>query len=219
MSLKQNESIMLIPIYSIEGLKTTSLEYVKHNGEESLKKELLAQYVRVYLTNQRQGNASAKTRAEVSGTTKKVYKQKGTGRARHGSMKAPIFKGGGVVGGPKPKEYSLSLTKKQKKAAFKAAFSYHLLNKSILGIEDLALSMKPKTKILQSFLTKTKLINEKILFIVPSNESKGFFQSTKNIPQVVCKHIGLVNAFDLLNAEKVVLTPNTFQTLLTYYES
>src|SRR3989338_9847754 len=94
---------------------------------------LLAQYVRVYLANRRQGTASAKTRAEVKGSTRKIYKQKGTGKARHGDIKAPIFIGGGVVGGPIPRDFSLKFNKKQKRKVLFYALTLKLKQKDIFG--------------------------------------------------------------------------------------
>jgi large subunit ribosomal protein L4 len=93
-------------------VKEASLTSPLFNAEVNL--SMLAQYIRVYMANARQGTASTKDRSQIIGTTKKVYKQKGTGNARHGSMKAPIYVGGGVAGGPKPRDYSLGLSKKQK---------------------------------------------------------------------------------------------------------
>ena len=106
---------IIVKKYTVEGAEAGVMTLNEKLLAFEPNKTLLAQYVRVYLANQREGNASSKTRAEVAGTTKKVYKQKGTGGARHGSKKAPIYKGGGVVGGPKPAEYRLQLSKKQRK--------------------------------------------------------------------------------------------------------
>ena len=108
---------LTIPVYGLDGKEKGAAELPKEIFTVEASPKLLAQYVRVYLVNRRQGTASTKTRGEVSGSTRKIYKQKGTGKARHGDIKAPIFTGGGVVGGPKPQDYSLKLNKKQTKKA------------------------------------------------------------------------------------------------------
>src|SRR3989338_3928790 len=103
-----------VNIYSLSGKQTGTEELQKEMFELKDNPELIAQYVRVYLYNQRQGTVSSQTRSEVTGTSQKVYRQKGTGRARHGAAKANLFRGGGVTFGPKPREFSMSLNKKQK---------------------------------------------------------------------------------------------------------
>jgi large subunit ribosomal protein L4 len=116
--------------------KEKIIDFPKEMFESIENKPLLAQAVRVYLANQRQGNASTKTRGEVHGTTKKVYKQKGTGRARHGAKKAPIFVGGGIAGGPKPRDYSLKLNKQQKKIALICALTLKRNEKKLFVLEN-----------------------------------------------------------------------------------
>src|SRR3989338_10897476 len=104
-------------IYNIEGKEEKTIELPKDIFSVSANPSLLAQAVRVYLVNQRQGNVKVKTRSEVIGSTRKIYRQKGTGKARHGAIKAPIFVGGGVAHGPKQKDYNLKFNKKMRKKA------------------------------------------------------------------------------------------------------
>ena len=124
---------LTVPVYDIKGKEKGTLILPKEAFAVSVKPQLLAQAVRVYQFNRRQGTASTKTRGEVTGSTRKIYRQKGTGRARHGDIKAPIFVGGGIVGGPKPKDYSLGINKKQKTKAFFGALTLKLKEKNILG--------------------------------------------------------------------------------------
>ncbi len=203
--------------YSVDGKEsevaknTTKLFDLKPN------KVLLAQYNRVYLANQRQGNASAKTRAEVAGTTKKIYKQKGTGKARHGSMKAPIFKGGGVVGGPKPHEFRLSISKEQRKKAMQSALAYQAQENAISLVNDDILKLEAKTKNMLTFLVGAKLENKKVLFVLPDAKAIGLIRSTQNLKDVTCTHLGEVNVFDILNAQHIVIVAEAFKTLQHTY--
>ncbi|MGH9858113.1 MAG: 50S ribosomal protein L4, partial [Acidobacteriota bacterium] len=127
---------------------------------EKVNKALLAQAVRVYLANQRQGNASTKTRGEVDGSTRKIYRQKGTGRARHGSLRAPIFVKGGIVFGPKPRDFSLSMPQKMKRKALFSALSAKIQDQQLTvmsGLED----MKPKTKAFVALLKSLSMEDKK----------------------------------------------------------
>lgn len=177
---------------------------------------LMAQYVRVYRTNQRQGTAATKTRAEVNGTTKKVYKQKGTGKARHGSMKAPIFKGGGVVGGPKPKEYRLSLNKKQKQQALFGALTMKFTTGDVLSLDA---AKEAKTKVFASFLNKLKLSGEKVLFVMPKGEESKMVLALRNLKGVTYAPAHSINAYEVLNASKVVFVGGALKELETHFLS
>src|SRR3989344_8251049 len=141
-----------LSIYSIDGKEQKTVELPKEVFAVSVNKSLLTQAVRVYLVNQRQGNVKVKTRSEVIGSTRKIYRQKGPGKARHGAIKAPIFVGGGVAHGPKQKNYNLKFNKKEKKIALFAALSEKLKEKKIFGLENKALTIEPKTKIFVNFL-------------------------------------------------------------------
>ena len=127
---------IIVKKYTVEGVESGIVDLKDELISYEPNKTLLAQYVRVFLANQREGNASSKTRAEVAGTTKKVYKQKGTGGARHGSKKAPIYKGGGVVGGPKPAEYRLQLSKKQRKGTLISAIAFQIRQGAVAVVES-----------------------------------------------------------------------------------
>ena len=181
---KEKKTGLNIPVYNLKGEETKTITLPKEIFSCEAKPELLAQAVRVYLTNQRQGNASTKTRGEVTGSTRKIYRQKGTGKARHGDIKAPIFVGGGIVGGPRPKNYSLSITKGQKSKAFFGALSLKLKENKIVILEDKVLMAKPKTKEIFSFLKSIKQDNRKVIFILPKIEKSNFILSARNINKV-----------------------------------
>src|SRR3989338_4919632 len=131
---KKSSAGLTIPVYDLNGKEKGTVELAKEIFAVEASPKLLAQYVRVYLANRRQGTASTKTRGEITGSTRKIYKQKGTGRDRHGDIKAPIFVGGGTVGGPKPRDYSLKFNKKQTKKALFYSLSLKFKEQGIFGL-------------------------------------------------------------------------------------
>jgi len=202
-----------IKIYSLDGAEKGLVTLSKELSSFEPNKTLLAQYVRVYLANQREGNASAKTRAEVAGTTKKVYKQKGTGGARHGSKKAPIYKGGGVVGGPKPTEYRLELSKKQRQGTLLSALAYQIQNGSFAVIENEFAKLAPKTKTITSFLKKIEKDGQKVMFVLPDAKALGLIQSVRNIEGVSVTHMGALNTYELVQAKNILVVAEAFDAM------
>lgn len=174
---------------------------------------LLAQYVRVYLANQREGNASAKTRAEVAGTTKKVYKQKGTGGARHGSKKAPIYKGGGVVGGPKPAEYRLQLSKKQRQQTLISSLAYQIQKGAFSVVDSEIAKLPPKTKTVVSLLGKMEKDGQKVMFILSDSKALGLIKSVRNIEGATVTNMGSLNAYEILQAKNIIVVADAFDTM------
>lgn len=203
-STVKKTSGLSIPLYDISGKEKGALELSKEAFSTPVKPQLLAQAVRVYLSNQRQGTASTKTRGEVVGSTRKIYRQKGTGKARHGDIKAPIFVGGGIVGGPKPKDYSLSLSKKQKRKAFFGALSLKLKEKNIIGFLDSAIKIEPKTKKVVGFLKAMKLNDKKVTFVLSKIEKNNFVMASRNLPKISLVDCQSLNTYEVLNSEKLV---------------
>lgn len=158
--------------------------------------------VRAYLANQRQGTHKTKTRAEVSGTGKKPWRQKHTGRARVGSFRSPLWKGGGTIFGPVPRDYSMSLPEKLKKLAKKSALSHRAKEADIKVVEDFSFD-EPKTKNMYSILRALKLENTKTLFIVPKTD-KTLYLASRNIPNLQILEAYKVSTYDLMN-NKVLL--------------
>lgn len=174
-----------------------------------INKKLIAQAVRVYLANQRQGTASTKTRGEISGSRRKIWRQKGTGRARHGDRYAPVFVGGGVAHGPKPKDFSLKLSKKMRRKALFACLTLKLKQKSLIVISDLA-KLKPKTKKILEVLKNLKVdtqnskLKEKTLLVVPK-EQENIIIAGRNLENLSLSSPELLNPFEILNSKKLVL--------------
>src|SRR3989338_1504391 len=156
------ETGLKLSVYDLKGKSVGKINLPKEIFGVKVNDKLMAQAVRVYLANQRQGTVSTKTRGEVKGSSRKIYRQKGTGRARHGSIRAPIFVKGGLVFGPKPRDFGLSLPKKMKKAALFAALSAKLRDgevKVVQGFEKLP----AKTKNVAESLSKMGEYGRRVL--------------------------------------------------------
>ncbi|MBR6098925.1 50S ribosomal protein L4 [bacterium] len=161
--------------------------------------------LRRQLNNARQGSACAKTRAEVSGGGKKPWKQKGTGRARAGSLRSPLFVGGGVIFGPKPRDFSFSMPQKARKLALKSALSSR--EEQLVIVKDFSSIAEPKTKLMASALKSLKL-SGKVLIVadLKAAENQNLELAARNIPSVKLLLPSNLNVKDLLEADSVVIT-------------
>lgn len=167
------------------------------------KEDLIYQVVKAQLANKRQGTSKVKNRSEVSGGGKKPWRQKGTGRARTGSIRAPQFIGGGVVFGPTPRSYKLSVPKKQRRIALKSVLSLKAQANNIYVLDEIALS-EPKTKEVANFL-KTLNNEGKALFVL-EHDNKAAELSIRNLANANYAHFNTINVYDILNSDVVVLT-------------
>src|SRR5581483_3496247 len=176
----------------------------------------------VYLANQRQGNASTKTRGQVQGSTRKIYRQKGTGRARHGALRAPLFVKGGIAHGPKPKDYNLSLTKKMKKLALFSALSSKLKDKQVLIIEGLE-KLEPKTKNMASTFSNLPLLDKKrkVLFVyAKKNEAPQdelIKKAVRNLKGVSTLSADRINTYEVLNNNNILFTKFALTSLTNHF--
>ncbi|QNF31800.1 50S ribosomal protein L4 [Adhaeribacter swui] len=171
--------------------------------------------VKQFLANQRQGTHKSKERNEVSGTTKKLKKQKGTGGARAGSMKSPVFIGGGRVFGPRPRNYSFKLNKKVKSLARISALSSLMKDNKIALVEPIQLA-QPKTKDFTSILTNLSIADKKTL-VVTSEANENVFLSSRNLKRVKVLTAANLTTYDLLNTDNLLLTEETVSTLEKLY--
>lgn len=160
--------------------------------------------VKAYLTNQRQGNASTKTRAEVDLTKKKMYRQKGTGRARKGTAGSPVLVGGGVAHGPKPHGFQERVPKKVKRLAICSAFSQKLKDEALHVVEDFELDA-PKTKRIAQLVANLNVQNQKAL-LVTAEASENVVKSCRNIPGFAILPISQVSTYDVVQADALILT-------------
>jgi large subunit ribosomal protein L4 len=168
--------------------------------------QVLAQYIRVYLHNARQGTASVKDRSRIAGTTKKVYKQKGTGNARHGSKKAPIYVGGGVVGGPVPRDYSLQLPKRMKLIALQSVLAQKVASESIVCLADDTVLSIQKTKEFVTLAQKAQLPLRSILLVVDPTSEGIIARATRNHPSITYTAAESLNPYIISRARLVVFT-------------
>ncbi len=159
--------------------------------------------VKQFLANQRQGTHKTKDRSEVAYSTKKIVRQKGSGGARHGSIKSNIFVGGGRAFGPKPRDYSFKLNKKLKQLARFSALSYKAKGEAITMVEPFVMEA-PKTKEFINILNNIKSNDRKVLFVLPEN-SNNIYLSSRNLENVKVTTINEINTYDIVNATKLVL--------------
>ena len=167
--------------------------------------------VKQYLANQRQGTHKSKQRNEIAGSTRKLYKQKGTGGARAGSIKSPLFNGGGRVFGPQPRDYSFKLNKKLKSLARKSALTYKAQDNNVVVLEDFTFD-SIKTKNYINLVSALNLAGEKTLLVLPS-QNNNIYLSSRNIQKTKVISAADLNTYDVLNAGKLLLTADSLKTL------
>jgi len=168
--------------------------------------------VKQHLANKRQGTSKTKERAEISGSTKKIRKQKGSGGARFGSIKSPLLRGGGNVFGPKPRDYSFKLNKKVKRLARKSALSHKAIESKISILDSIAFEIK--TKNFLSLLSALNLADTKTLFIL-DEQNKNVFLSSRNIKKANVKVVDEINTYDIVNAQHLVIVEGSLGKLET----
>ncbi|WP_207422252.1 50S ribosomal protein L4 [Desertivirga brevis] len=167
--------------------------------------------VKQYLANQRQGTHKSKQRNEIAGSTRKLYKQKGTGGARAGNIKSPLFNGGGRVFGPQPRDYSFKLNKKLKQLARKSALSYKAQDNNIVVLEDFSFDAI-KTKSYAKLIADLNVANEKTLLVLPA-ANNNVYLSSRNIKKAKVITADQLNTYDVLNAGKLLLTTDSVKKL------
>lgn len=212
----RKSSGLTIDVFDTKGKITGKISLPKEIFGVRINSKLLAQAVRVYLANQRKGTASTKTRGEVSGSTRKIWAQKHTGRARHGSIKAPIFVGGGIVSGPKPRDFRLKMSKKMKRLALFSALSAKLKSNEIKVVAGLE-KLKPKTKSMIEVINNVG-VDEKdrdILMVTPREsikeksdsigELENVYRAARNIEGMRIISANTLNTYEVLNNNLILL--------------
>ena len=167
--------------------------------------------VKQYMANQRQGTHKSKERAEITGSTRKIKKQKGTGTARAGSIKSPIFRGGGTVFGPRPRNYGFKLNNKVKQLARKSALTYKASENSILVLEDFNLEA-PNTKEMVAVKSNLQIADKKSLFVLPV-ENNNIYLSSRNLKDVSVVIASELNTYQILNAKTIVLLESSVKKI------
>ena len=172
--------------------------------------------VKAYLAHQRQGTAKAKERSEMSGSTRKLHRQKGTGGSRKGDINNPLYRGGGRVFGPRPRDYDQKLNKKVKRLARKSALSSKALSGAIVVVEDFSFD-QPRTKSYVDVLNKLQVAGQKTVFVTADFE-KEVFLSGRNLPESRVVRAQDLNVYDILNARTLVLSEGSIEKIKQSFE-
>ena len=203
---------MKVDVYNLEGKKTSKADLSDDVFAIEPNDHAIYLDVKRYLAAQRQGTHKAKERAEVTGSTKKIKKQKGTGGARAGSIKNPLFVGGGTVFGPRPRKYDIKLNKKVRQLARKSALAYKAKEDGgIRVVKGLAMEA-PKTKELLGTFGKLGLENQKTLVVVPE-QNQGLYLSSRNLPKHRVMTAGDLSTYDIMNCQNIVFVDNAHEVI------
>ena len=203
-----------IDVYDIEGKKVKTIELKEEVFGIEPNEAIVHSVLVNYLANQRQGTQSTKTRAEVSGGGRKPWRQKGTGRARQGSIRAPHWVGGGVALGPKPRSYNYTVNKKEKRLAIKSMLSSKVLENELVVVENLPLK-EIKTKEMARILNNLKVEGKAVILLPEKDEVVQ--KSARNIEGVKTLQVDTINVYDLLKYNKLVVTEDTVKKLEEVY--
>ncbi len=200
-----------VDVYTLSGTKSGQMELPKAVFAAKINEPLMAQAVRVYLSNQRKAQAKTKRRSEINLTKAKWFRQKGTGRARHGARSAPIFIGGGVAHGPTGEEnYQLKMAKKMKKQALFSALTSKFKANEVVVIKDLA-KIEPKTKKMKALLEK--LVKDNKSTIILSEKLENVSRSARNLKEVNLNQFNQLNTYQVLNGGKLIFMREAIEKL------
>jgi large subunit ribosomal protein L4 len=191
----------VVEVKNIQGETVSEIDLSEEIFNVEVKQSVLHQVVRMQLANRRRGTAKVKRRSEVRGSTQKMFRQKGTGRARRGDVKSPLLRGGGVIFGPEPRDYSYKVPKKVRRLALKMALSAKLKDNEIIVLDGFALD-QVKTKAVASTLQRLEL--EKSLIVIDQKDAT-LELSSRNIPGVKVLRVEGLNVYDILNHKTLVL--------------
>ena len=192
-----------IDVYNLEGKKVSTVDLKEEVFGIEPNENIVHSVLANYLANQRQGTQSTKTRAEVSGGGRKPWRQKGTGRARQGSIRAPQWIKGGIALGPKPRKYSYRVNRKEKRLAIRSVLSSKVLENNLVVLDKLAFD-EIKTKQMVNALAKNKVEGKALVMIAEKNENVE--KSTRNIDNVKVTVVNTINVYDLLTHNKLIIT-------------
>ena len=203
-----------VDVYNMQGKKVSDVELSEAVFGIEPNENIVHSALVNYLANQRQGTQSTKTRAEVSGGWRKPWRQKGTGRARQGSIRAPQWIKGGIALGPKPRSYSYRINKKEKQLAIRSLLSAKVLDNELTVVDKLEVE-EAKTKVMAKALTDLKVEGKALIILADRNDN--VLRSSRNIEGVKTIELNTINVFDLLNCNKLVLPLDTVKKLEEVY--
>ncbi len=203
--------MLSIPVYTMQGKKDSKFTLDKDLFDGKINKSVLYEVIAMYQKNQRQGTASTKTRAAVRGGGKKPWKQKGTGRARTGSIRNPLWKGGGVIFGPHPKNYTSPIPKKLKKLAVKSSLNAKLKSNELIVIDEIKLD-QPKTKKLVNILSSLDAMDKSLILL--EKKDPNIMKACSNIPGSDVRTFDNFNAYDILKHHKLIISKSALKHLI-----
>ena len=203
-----------VDVYNMQGKKVSDVELSEAVFGIEPNENIVHSALVNYLANQRQGTQSTKTRAEVSGGGRKPWRQKGTGRARQGSIRAPQWIKGGIALGPKPRSYKYRVNKKERQLAIKSLLSAKVLDNELTVVDKLEVE-EAKTKVMAKALTDLKVEGKALIILADRNDN--VLRSSRNIEGVKTIELNTINVFDLLNCNKLVLPLDTVKKLEEVY--
>ncbi len=194
---------LTVDVFGIDGKVTGTVDLPAAAFGAKINKVLIAQAVRVFLANQRAGSASTLSRGEVTGSTRKIYRQKGTGRARHGGIRAPIFVHGGIAHGPKPHSFEMKMPQKMRRLALYAALTLKAKGGAIKVVDGLD-TMEPKTKVMAALLNQIGPEAKSILFVL-GDKQNNVIRATRNIEGVTYNFARQLHTYEVMNHQVMVI--------------
>lgn len=203
-----------VALYDITGSQVGDIQLSDDIFGVEVNTHVMYEAVKNYLANQRQGTQSAKLRGEVRGGGRKPWRQKGTGRARQGSIRAPQWKGGGVVFAPKPRDYSYKIPKKVKRLALKSALTSKVQDQEMIVVDRIVLE-QPKTKEMIKVLTNLKA-SKKTLIVLPERD-EAVLRAAANIEGVKTAYVNTINVYDILNCDSFIITKDAVNKVEEVY--
>lgn len=206
----EKKSVDTVPVYNTEGKQVDTLSLDKKVFDGIVNEAAIHQAIVMYQANLRRGNACAKTRSEVSGGGKKPWRQKGTGRARAGSIRSPLWRKGGVTFGPKPRDFHYEIPKKIKKLALRASLNAKIRDNELCVINEIKIA-EPKTKLMSAILKALKMDHSSIAVLDKIDEK--IERASRNIPVLTLKSAKDINAYDIMRHRNVLTTPETIKQL------
>ncbi|AYO29417.1 MAG: large subunit ribosomal protein [Thermoanaerobacteraceae bacterium] len=203
-----------VALYNTKGEQVGEVELSDDVFGVEVRPDVMHRVVVNYLANQRQGTSSTLTRGEVSGGGRKPWRQKGTGRARHGSIRSPLWRKGGIVFGPKPRSYRFTLPKKLKRYALKSALSAKVADNELIMLDSLTMDA-PKTKSMAEILKNIKA-DKKALIVLPGKD-ENVEKSARNLPGVKTTSVNTLNVYDILNHDNLIITKEAAERVEEVY--
>jgi large subunit ribosomal protein L4 len=208
---QKREDEMEIVVYNSKGQEKDKLELPDFFNVE-ISSVFLHEIITAYLSNQRSGTHKTKTRGEVSFSGAKPWRQKGTGNARAGQRNSPLWRKGGIIFGPQPRDYYIKMSKQKKKLSLNMALSAQFKNGNIIVVESVSIDA-PKTKKAVELMRNLRVDGKKVIFAVSKDNDINFKFAVKNIENAVLKNIENINAYEVLWADKLVITPDAIDMI------